>query len=218
MNITPVTVLDNFFDDPDSIRTWALTQEFFSDPLGNWPGKRTKPLGQLNSEFLHFLSSKFITLFYNFDLEKVNWQVDAMFQLVDKDYGAGWVHDDGIAQITGLVYLTPGASLKSGTSIFRKKSELAFSNPINSTIKNKLFQKNIPLAEAEEYRLQNNEIYEETINISNVYNRLVSFDSNLHHAAQDFFVGENETRLTLIFFVNQLLSTRSPVLRSRTIR
>jgi hypothetical protein len=64
MNITPVTVLDNFFDDPNSIRSWALAQEFISDPLGNWPGKRTKPLGHLNPEFLHQvnLSRYFIIL------------------------------------------------------------------------------------------------------------------------------------------------------------
>ncbi len=37
--IIPASVIDNFFDDPDAVRQFALSQEFDS-PRGSYPGYR----------------------------------------------------------------------------------------------------------------------------------------------------------------------------------
>jgi len=55
MHIIPVTVLDNFLDDPDKIRAWALQQEYFTSKDGQWPGVRSKPIHELDAPFFHLI-------------------------------------------------------------------------------------------------------------------------------------------------------------------
>ena len=40
----PVTIVDNFFDDPDEIVEMAENLKWYPPSLGNWPGLRTKQL------------------------------------------------------------------------------------------------------------------------------------------------------------------------------
>jgi hypothetical protein len=216
MQTIPVTVLDNFFDDPDGVRKWALEQKYFSDPAGSWPGKRTLSLDQLNLPFLDHLSRKYFSLFFNFDKEDVRWKIDAYFQLIDKHSGSGWVHHDCPQRMSGIIYLSPNASLDGGTSIFKRKNGSVITNfeRVNKA-KIATYLQQVPPHETEHIRLEDRAVYEETIKVGNVYNRLLTFDGHLHHAAQDFF-GENlESRLTLIFFITQLFADKTPVMRTR---
>lgn len=48
-----------------------------------------------------------------------------------------------------------------------------------------------------------NDASKETINISNVYNRLIMYDGNPFHRANHFHTGQNE-RLTLVWFIKNL--------------
>ena len=57
----------------------------------------------------------------------------------------------------------------------------------------------------------------EVIKIHNEYNRLISFDAHLPHAAHDFFGEDDEPRLTLNVFFNELRTTRTPIQRVKTI-
>ena len=63
MHIIPVSVIDNFLSNPNSIRNWALRQEFFPDPNGQWPGQRTKLLSEINPELANLISCKYFNLF-----------------------------------------------------------------------------------------------------------------------------------------------------------
>ena len=40
----PVTIVDNFFDDPDAIVEVANNLKYFNPQGGHWPGTRTKNL------------------------------------------------------------------------------------------------------------------------------------------------------------------------------
>ena len=71
------------------------------------------------------------------------------------------------------------------------------------------------MKEAKKNKEDHNWQYEETIRVSNVYNRLISFDSQLIHGAQDFFGEGEESRLTLVFFVQKLLVNNTPIGRVR---
>jgi len=217
MQTIPVTVLDNFFDDPDGVRKWALEQEYFKDPAGAWPGKRTLPLDRLNLPLLEHLSRKYFSLFFNFDKEDVHWKIDACFQMIDKHAGSGWVHHDSPQRISGIIYLSPGADLNSGTSIFRRKDGARITNfeRVNK-IRMASYRGEVTSAEADTIRLEDREVYEETIKVSNVYNRLLTFDSYLHHSAQEFFGEDIDSRLTLVFFITKLMSDRTPVGRLRS--
>lgn len=217
MQTIPVTVLDNFFDDPDGVRRWALEQEFFQDPAGRWPGKRTLPFEKLSLPFLDHLSRKYFSLFFNFDKEEVHWKMDACFQLVDQSAGSGWIHHDGPQRMSGIIYLSPNANLNGGTSIFRRKDGAKITNfeRVNK-IKTATYRGEVPAQDAEPIRLEDREVYEETIRVNNVYNRLLTFDSYLHHAAQNYFGKDAESRLTLVFFITKLLADKTPVNRLRT--
>ena len=42
--IFPILCQDDFFDNPDEIREYALSLDYKSDENGHWPGVRTRPL------------------------------------------------------------------------------------------------------------------------------------------------------------------------------
>jgi len=213
----PVTVFDGFFDDPDKVRAWALQQEYFSDSTGRWPGLRTKELFEVNEPFFQTTCKKFFSQF--FELENVvEWQVSMRFQLVHKEYGSGWVHsDEDGSQLTGIVYLTPNPSLCGGTSVYRERVDLLQHVHKHEEHKKSFYLGTATKDEAAQFMEQHNSQFEETIRVSNVYNRLISFDSHLHHAAQDFFGDDHDSRLTLVIFVSKLLVNNSPVARVRRV-
>jgi hypothetical protein len=219
MHLIPVTVLDNFFDDPDKVRRWALQQEYFPDPDGRWPGLRTKQIFELDESFFQSTCKKFFSQFFDLRLDQeIQWQVSMSFQIVHDGYDSGWIHsDEEAAQITGIVYLSPNSNLNGGTSIYREKTNLIQNVHRNGKYKEDSYKNNMTIEDAKKYKEEHNAQYEETIRVSNVYNRLVSFDSHLHHAAQDFFGKGEDSRLTLVFFVNRLFVNNTPVSRVRRI-
>jgi hypothetical protein len=219
MHTIPVTILDNFFDDPNKIRNWALQQEYFVDPEGRWPGVRSKPLHKLNAPFFLSTCRKFFSQFYDLKTEEgsnVQWVVSMNFQIVNGNYESGWIHSDELSsRITGIVYLTPDSKLNGGTSIYREKKEVIQNVHRYNSVKEDAYLNKTPIHDVTKYREEHNAQFEETIRVSNVYNRLVCFDSHLHHGAQDF-IGEGEdSRLTLVFFVSSLLAADTPVGRVR---
>lgn len=224
MHSFPLIVLDNFFDEPDEVRKFALSQEFHKDPRGVWPGLRTKPLHQLNPVFFEQTFNKYFSLFFTKATAEVYWEVDAMFQLVDNSYGGGWIHvDSGYTdgednrQIinSGIVYLTPDMPVDSGTSIYRLKRGLLAASTSLNTVKEEHYHGNITGEDAVSPRNIHNSQYEETVRVGSVYNRLISFEANQPHAAQSFFGEKEESRLTLVFFIKKFLAGRSPVQRMR---
>ena len=86
-----------------------------------------------------------------------------------------------------------------------------------SEFKKKSYLNKMSIEDAKKYKHEHNEQFEETIRVSNVYNRLIAFDSHLQHAAQDFFGKGEESRLTLVFFVNKLFTNNTPISRVRRI-
>lgn len=218
MHIIPATILDNFFEDPDSIRKWALSLEYKPDPEGKWPGVRSESLEKVNRNFVDYMSQKYFNLFFDFNHDRVHWSIDAMFQIVDNSYGKGWIHEDSFRRMTGIIYLTPNPNPNSGTSIYKRKDEINLPDSVNfNKIKGGFFTGNVPQEEAVNARDQLETYYQETISVNNVYNRLVTFDSHLHHAAQEFVSESNEPRLTLVFFITELLADKTPIYRVRSI-
>ena len=218
MHNIPVTVLDNFFDDPDAVRELALQQKFEVDPLARWPGKRTKHIHEISDSLHETVCNRLFSLFYDFRAEGAKWEVASCFQKVDKSYSNGWVHSDAKdAVLSAIIYLTPNADIKGGTSIYRKKPDNAFARIKHGDVKEASYKNKTNDADTEKYRLENNSQFEETIKIGNVYNRLIAFDSHMLHAAQDFFGDENQDneRLTLVLFTLSLVAGTSPIHRSK---
>ena len=59
-----VTVIDNFFKDPDSIVEIANNLEFYPNSDGAWPGRRTKLLHEVEPEFFEFFGQKLHSIFH----------------------------------------------------------------------------------------------------------------------------------------------------------
>ena len=201
----PTTIVDGFFDTPDLIRNLALKQEYSYDYNGEWPGKRCNVL-DASSILFHTIIQKIILLY--FDDMVVDYNANMFFQIIDKKYRSGWIHRDAGNNniVTGIIYLTPDS--KSGTSLYSKKRPLVYDD--NTLLDSKKeFYKSINSGNSvntvADYSQLHNTEYEETVNVKGVYNRLVLFDSNLYHRGHNFNSEDlNQSRLTIVFFINHL--------------
>lgn len=192
-------IVDNFYNDALEVRKFALQQKFIKRP-GNYPGVRTDRISNLNSNFFTYFAQKLTALYFD-KSEKVEYDIVTLFQSIDGSYDTGWIHTDlstGEYDVAGVVYLTPQAPIGTGTGIFRSKVE-----PIQaSDIAKKPYSidnLNNPNYNKEQQRF--NDQFECTVNIGNVFNRLVVYPVEEWHTQMGFFGNTLETsRLTQVFF------------------
>ena len=202
----PASIYDNFFEDPDAVRKYALSLEYTKHP-GGVPGKRTENIANLNTDFFNEFSTKIVNILYG--AGKYSLGISAYFQLTPSHYEEGWVHTDGIlglkdeANVAGVIYLTPNAPIDGGTSVYRKTNSSDIV-AVNHKIKIDFYQDDE--VDIEEYRKQrdlNNSVYEKTLDVSYVYNRLFAYNTfQLHRENKFFGTSKEDTRLTLVFFAN----------------
>ena len=76
----PVTVVDDFFQDPDAIVEIAEGMSFYNPNTGNWPGTRTKQLYVDNAPFFNYFGAKLFSLFH--DKVPEYWRLQSHFQKV----------------------------------------------------------------------------------------------------------------------------------------
>lgn len=210
----PTIIVDNFYKEPDKVREFALKQDFLDSP-GNYPGKRTKQLHELNRELFDGFCSKLFSLY--FTQVEIKYKVDTSFWKVgtlDSDplspKNMGFIHNDNCL-FAGVIYLVPGFNYNLGTTIYRRIKESA--HKPNPAMK-KYYSTGEDVG-FDNYILQNNSVYEESIKIGNAYNRLISFDSSIPHAPSHYYMGD-ETRLVQVFFVHNVESSISnPMQRMR---
>lgn len=210
MNVIPVTVLDNFLPNPDLWVDLANSISYTKSNTGNWPGERSEPIEIIHPNAFRILCERFFSIFYKLEDENISWKVTARFQKITSS-GEGWVHYDKDI-ISGIVYLSKNANPSSGTAIYTPKTL----NTLLNTDKKMECIKNNNLDGNKEAREANNSNFEESIVVSNVFNRLVAFDSNIPHRARNYY-SNDEGRLTLVFFIEKLLCESTPVYRSRKV-
>jgi hypothetical protein len=213
----PVVVVDNFFKEPDKVRNFALHQEFKRGEKSNYPGLRTDCLSVIEPNLHNEFLKKFFSIYYDFQFEEVNWIVEARFQKTDNSFDNGWVHRDGDSyfnnKVAGIIYLSPNAPLQSGTSIYKTKNNVLIPS-INAKAKHSHYYSNGNSEELKNLKEQEKEQFDETINVSNVYNRLISFEASEYHAAQNYFGQDDESRLILVFFVSKFDAHSLPLERA----
>lgn len=214
--IIPTTILDNFFDNPDGVRQWAIQQPFYPSPDGRWPGMRTDYISETNKLLSDLVVRKALSLFFDFkNDEQISWDATVNFQIVHENYDSGWTHHDAFfdSLITGIIYLNKNNDLGGGTSLMKLKDTIFVENNELTQFKHQSFLKKSTIDEVAHHRDAHNSQYEETIKVSNIYNRLLMFDSHLLHKAQHFFGKDDDARLTLIFFIRNLRSNGTPISR-----
>ena len=196
--------VDKFFSNPDKFRKWALSLPKTPDPQGRWPGKRTKPLYEYDDEFQNELILKIFSAYLDLRYHNVSWDIaQTMFQEVDtfdKELhkgllgnpitNKGWIHKDNNYDLAFIIYLTPNANKDAGTSLFDVKDN-SLDTSIGTTgkqyAKEKLFKgEEINEKEYEESLLKHESYYIEKTRFFNVYNRMIAYDANEYHRANNF--------------------------------
>ena len=221
MKSYPVIIADNFFDDPDYVRDFALSLAYTTSSDGRWPGARSEHIHLLDNNLFNYVSRKIELLFS--DAEPKQWMKSMQFQRIspyatDKwdRRNRGWVHCENATPeqkviFGGLIYLTKDPEPDTGTSIYKAKKGFRYdSNECDDMKKSFYSGVDIDINEYNKlYDLQH-EQYIETVKCENVYNRLIVFGSDVIHGAQTFGTKE---RLTLPFFGYQPERPLPPLMR-----
>jgi hypothetical protein len=216
----PITCVDNFLENPDSLRKYALSLEYSQQP-GNYPGYRSECLHKLDVNLYFLLCAKILSLFYPLK-SKPSFSAKMQFQKiipynVPEKLNTGWIHKDSGTFLAGVIYLNKNPIPSSGTTIFRPLvDEIKYDN-FNQT-RNKLYADenidvNFCLSEKEKYESQ----FEATLEVKNLYNRMICYPGNYYHTASGFYA-KDEPRLSLAFFFHELSKYNTdkdlPILRS----
>ena len=178
--------IDNFYEDPDAVRSFALQQNFISEIY--YRGKRTphRFIAPGTKERFEQIIGQPIT----------RWEEHGMngrFQLCTADDALVYHCDE--QRWAGMVYLTPDAPPQCGTTMYRhKKTKVRhmWDPEFYKVFKN--------YGDDVAYHLDETP-FEPVDVLGNVYNRLVIFDGGNLHAASKYFGRDVQTgRLFHMFF------------------
>ena len=216
MTTIPVTILDNFLENPNTIRDWGLSLQYHSDPEHNIPGKRTHCLSQLHYPLFNYINKKVLSLFYE---NPVEYECTLNFQLIEEYQGEGWIHQDQNL-FTFIIYLSEENEINCGTSLYNLKlNKFHYINSPtdydNLLLRNHHHKIKKPTTEIESIQNQDLKLnYEKNLDIKDKYNRLLCFSSEQLHKANNFS-NNTSPRLTLIGFVKKINNLNSPIIRSK---
>ena len=213
----PITIVDNFFEDPDGIVEIANELKYYTPNTGNWPGQRTKNLHVEESRFFKYFGNKLHLLFYETVPEY--WNLQCHFQMIhpfcdDKNSkkNRGWIHRDIDTWFGGIVYLKKDPEPNTGTSVYKVKKGYSHQYAKEIEQKEALYRSEV-VSDSDYTKAYDSmrDQFEETVTVTNVYNRFVMFNGNTHHGVQTF---GSTPRLTLNFFGMAQTGKLPPLLRS----
>jgi hypothetical protein len=178
-------IIDNFYDDPYEVRKIALHEEYNSKKY--YPGMRSKSFASIDiknkiQSYIETFAGKII----EFPLYKCD---NGSFQYATSN-DRTWIHTDSEnMNWGGIVFLTPDAPIKSGTTFYK------YCNGIMNNEERILTNT--------EYKssCRDNSKWEIVDQVGNIFNRLILFNSARFHASTEYF-GDNihNSRLFQVFF------------------
>tara|TARA_B100001250_G_scaffold181623_1_gene156301 strand:+ start:206 stop:943 length:738 start_codon:yes stop_codon:yes gene_type:complete len=214
----PVTVCDNFYDDPDSVREFALNQEY-DNKLGVHPGLRSRCISTIAEEFHHISYHKILSMFgdYSQTCDPTNYGCYSYFQKIwrfsddPKDpVNDGWIHNDGLTSLAAVVYLDPDPVNDNGTSVYIKDYEISEEELITPKNRPQWYDDVLGnedlcgVDSLEPYRksiVKNNNRFSLTIEVKNRYNRVIVYDGKQWHGQSNYWMpNEDDFRLAQVFF------------------
>ncbi len=213
-------VHDGFFNNPDKVRKWALTLDY-QHPDGTYPGVRTRCTKHLHKKFFESTASKLMSLWGNYEREE--WDLQLQFQKIKRysdnpEINVGWIHQDTGAEAAAVIYLDPDADLNHGTSHYRIKTgmeEIAAKEFPNEN--RKYYDKVLGSEQSrdpEDLKIYHqimkvrNGYFEPTLEVKNVYNRVIAYDGAQFHGQTSFHMdNDDDFRLTIVAFVTSISHT-----------
>jgi hypothetical protein len=188
-----VIVVDNFYDDPDLVRDFAMNGLAFS-PSKYHKGERA--------------TDRFILNGTKAKLEKIigreiyNWNYEGyangIFQFCTADQAL--VYHVDTQMYAGVVYLTPDAPVTAGTAFY--KSKVNGHRSFDSTQRSSKEYVEAFKGNSNEMNFYDSSNFELVDVVGNVYNRLVLFNASQIHAATQYFGDsiENSRFFHMFFF------------------
>lgn len=157
-----IQVIDGFYNNPDEVREFALSQKF--DVFGNYPGART---GCLPNGEHHNMKRVFESILG----EEISYWPDgynSAFQYTTHK-NKSWIHADN-TDWACVVYLTPNAPLDAGTALFRNRDTGIMCRNEGDSV---------------DYNTTNNHPndWEAVLEVKNVYNRAVMYPGKYYHSS-----------------------------------
>lgn len=188
-----ITVVDDFYANPDAVRQFALSQRFEPDQR-YFRGERT--------------AEKFLFPYMKEHFEKIlgakitHWldhKYNGIFQWCKA--GTEVVFHSDHQTFAAVVYLTPDAPLNSGTSFYQSKETKLRKPPTPADA----WAANTTVQELEKAtyggKLTDPTAWDLVDTVGNVYNRLVIWDSKMIHAASSYFGDDiRNSRLFHLYF------------------
>ena len=191
-----IIVLDNFYDNPDTLRDYALGLKYEPPENHGALGFRCES----GRKLLDGTKELFEKLLHNTipdgnNVGEWNYSTNGCFQWCNGSTQIVY-HCDS-QKYAGIVYLTPDAPINCGTSFLRHKKYKLRTGEIFS--KNDWYDSSLNYNEPHLDKTP----WEIVDSVGNIYNRLVIFDAQYIHAVTEYF-GEkiNNSRLFQLFFFN----------------
>lgn len=192
--------VDNFFDDPDEVRTIALAQDY-GENLDFYKGSRSKQRflwPRLREEFSRLLGTP-VTRW-------LEHGANGVFQLTSHQDPLVWHHDT--QSYAAAVYLTPDAPPHSGTSFWRDRVHGCRRKPDHPFERDRLGSDRAVAAASstvyDPYNVEHRDNWELMESVAGLYNRLVIWDAALFHSATTYdhfsIDGTAPARLVQLFF------------------
>ena len=197
----PTMVIDNFYDEPELVREYALGLDFFKGNRGSWPGVRTKLLHEFDRETLEILGKKLMVYLKDYGYTGFD-EFQSAFHSTPGSYTRGWVHDDDPKlNIAGVIYLNKEPLNGTGTTIYEDNNNFDGSKYSQAFMEDVL---DVSVEEKEKFnniREQQVAEFKKTITMESVYNRCIIFDTRQWHSPENFYgTTLEDSRLTQVFF------------------
>lgn len=201
-----VMIINNFLQFPVQVREWALNQVYmdsleFTEKYNqhtDWPGLRTEGILDLDPQYANIVFSAVANILQrNVTLNELS--IKSYFQITREQDGFSWIHQDNNVKYAAILYLTPNADTRCGTTLYRcnnvKKWESFMSDQ-------KGYQTLKEINEKENKTLYD-ELFTPIDTIGNIFNRLVIYRGDIYHKSSGYFGNDMRTgRLTQVFFIN----------------
>jgi hypothetical protein len=198
-------VIDDFYDHPDRVRNFALSQSFEID--GQFPGWRSSPYfpGNSNERICKILGS--LLRLDQSGVEIISVGECGSFQIATSREET-WIHADPYAKWAGVCYLTPDAPIASGTALYRhRRTKIRDCSVALKHFRGK--------DQAPQFDFRTSEIdcldpsqWEKIDSIGNLFNRLVLYKASLYHSAVEYFGHDlHDARLFQVFFFDFIKRT-----------
>ena len=208
----PLTVVNDFFEDPYSVIEYANSLKYFNEDK-NYPGERTKDLYEINPEFYNAINNKILSIF--FDREKsieakscIFFQKETHEELKKMGKAAHWIHRDDLYEIIFIVYLNP--NLNAGTSVYKQKKDFSVS-PHNVNGPSLFNKKNMSVEEIDKMYKEHIDHYELISSCNGNFNSAFIFPCKLAHAANLFDNIKKLDRLFLIGMMRDFVAEKMPL-------